>query len=113
MVVDLFSKNDGMGVKSLAIYEIIALFLPLYSHKAHEHQVDVLFPDLAVPHSLSRDSYAAYLRDLRSHYPLYGQVDTDTLVQLSIALLTYHHLVQLDTPESKDELQAFMRQSLA
>lgn len=37
MSVELFSKNDPVsGAQSLAIYELIALFLPFYSYKAQE-----------------------------------------------------------------------------
>lgn len=113
MVVDLFSTNDGVGAKSLAIYEIIALFLPLYALKADELGVTVLFPDVTTRISLSRDTYAAYIRELQNIYPLYREVDRDTLITLVISLLTYHHIVAFDTPESEQEAKDFIRQSLA
>ena len=112
MVVDLFSVADGLGSKSLAIYELIALFLPLYTLKAEELGLDTVFGDIPSRISLSRETYVSYVHDLRNHYPVYGEIDKDTLTALVISLLTYHHIVVLDTPESEQETRDFVRQSL-
>ena len=111
--VELFSSMDTkINAQVLAIYELVALFLPFYSYKAQELGLDLTFPSLHYAIQLSEADYIAYVRTLSSHYPLYATLDKDTLVSLISSLLLYHQLVVVPEGKTFDDIIAQVRSAL-
>jgi len=113
MSVELFSKPDPVsGTQTLAIYELVALFLPFYSYKAQELGLDMLFPSLHYAISLSQQEYMGYLRIVMGAYPLYATLDTITLGTLVTALLIYHRIIVVPEGKTFDDVATEIRASL-
>lgn len=95
MAVEMFTKYTTAG-PSLAVNEMVAMFLAFYAAKADELGVQNSFPTIHYHISLAEESYVGYIKMLYREYPLYEQLDKDTLSSLITALLSYHGVVATD-----------------
>lgn len=113
VTVELFSKPDQTGVSTtLALYEMIALFLPFYATKAHELWIDNSFPSLNYEIQLARESYIGYIKMLYRMYPLYESLDKDTLSSLAVSLLLYHNVIALWEGQTHAAIAQTLRHAL-
>lgn len=111
--VELFSKMDANNMsQTLAIFEMLALFLPFYAAKAQETGVHLSFEGVNYEISLSGESYIAYIQSLYRVYPFYHQIDKDTLSSLLASLLLYHGLAVIEEGKTFEEFVQRIRPAL-
>lgn len=112
VTVELFSKPDQVSnTMTLAVYEMIGLFLPFYAYKAHELWLQESFP-VSYEIDLAPESYLQYITHLYRQYPLFESLDKDTLSQLLGGLLLYHRVVALEEGKTLTEYAATIRSML-
>ncbi|MBP6910265.1 hypothetical protein KBC03_01565 [Patescibacteria group bacterium] len=97
---------------SLAIFEMLALFLPFYASKAQETGIDASFDTLRYEISLNGESYLGYVQLLYRIYPFYSQLDKDTLSSLIASLLLYHGLAVIEEGKTFEDFVRQIRPAL-